>query len=147
MLHGINPNVTHDLLSVLARMGHGDEIVIADTNFPAASTASYCQWPEIIAYPGFNAVQVAELITDLMPLDGFHDYAALRMQIDNAPDEMNGAHKAVFDLLTPRLPEGAKLSSLERQDFYARAKTAFAVVHCVEDHPYGCFILRKGVIF
>lgn len=146
MLHGINPSVTADLLTVLARMGHGDEIVVADANFPAASTAASCQWPEPIAYPGFEAPQMVGLIVDLMPLDAFFGYAALRMEIDDAPQEMGEVHKETFDLLTPRLPDGAKLSSIERQAFYTHARTAFAVVQCSEHRPFGCFILRKGVI-
>ena len=128
-------------------MGHGDEIAIVDANFPAASTAASCQWPDVISYPGLNAVGVIDLITELMPLDGFSDYAALRMQIDTAPDELGEVHTEVAALLTERLPEGGVLSSIKRQDFYIQAKTAFAVVQCNEHRAFGCFILRKGVIF
>ena len=57
------------------------------------------------------------------------------------------AHKAVFDVLARNMPAGAALGSLERQDFYKHARHCFAVVQCSEDRPFGCFILRKGVIF
>ncbi|MHA3914089.1 RbsD/FucU family protein [Halovulum sp. GXIMD14793] len=147
MLNGIDPLTTPDLLAALARMGHGDEVVIADANYPAARSAHGCQICGVITYPGHDAAMVANLITKLMPLDGFHDYAALRMQIDDAPDKMSDVHTAVWDVLTPRLPEGAKLSSIERHAFYRHAATCFAVVHCSEARPFGCFILRKGVIF
>ena len=146
MLHGIDPNVTPDLLIALAQMGHGDEIVIVDANFPAASTARSCIWQDVICYPGFNAPKVSRLIVNLMPLDGFYDYAALRMEIDDAPDQLGDVHKDVFECLTPHLPEGAKLSSISRQNFYTKSKTAFAVLQCSETRPFGCFILRKGVI-
>ncbi|MEM6986324.1 MAG: RbsD/FucU domain-containing protein [Pseudomonadota bacterium] len=147
MLIGIDPNVTPELLYCLAKMGHGDEIVIADANYPSVTTADSCVIPEVMHYPGNAVDEVVRVVASLMPLDGFHDYAALRMEVDGAPDEMNEAHQAVWELLTPRLPEGAVLSSIERQDFYAKAGRAFAVVQCADLRAYSCFILRKGVIF
>ncbi len=69
------------------------------------------------------------------------------MEIDGAADELGEVHAQVFDVLTPRLPQGVRLGSLERLAFYARGKTTFAVVQCGETRPFGCFILRKGVIF
>jgi len=139
MLLGIDPRVPPRLLDCLMRMGHGDEIVIADANFPAASVALSAP----IEMTGFNAVEVAEMICALMPLDGFSEAAAYRMEIDGAPEEMGEVHKAVAVVL----PEGALLSSLERPAFYPRAAKAFAVVQSAEPRPFGCFILRKGVIF
>lgn len=147
MLIGVHADVTPPLLTALARMRHGDEIVVADANFPSASTARHCVIPDVIYYPGFDAPRVIELITGLMPLDGFHDYSALHMEVDGAGSAPADVHKAAFDIMTPRLPEGGSLSSIERQDFYVQAKTAFAVVHTSESRPFGCFILRKGVIF
>jgi L-fucose mutarotase len=147
MLHGIDPRTTPELLYCLARMGHGDEIVIADSNFPAASTARTTVQGHVLQYPGHTAGEVADVITKLMPLDGFIDYAALRMQVDDAPDEMNGAHKEVWEVLTPHLPEGGVLSSIARPEFYVQAARAFAVVQCSEARAYGCFILRQGVVF
>lgn len=147
MLNGIDRRTTSGLISALAAMGHGDEIVVVDENYPAVKTAQTCTLSRVIDYPGFDAATVCDLITKLMPLDGFHDYAALRMEVDDAPDEMTQAHEDVWQVLTPRLPETAKLSSIERQAFYVHAAKAFAVVHCGETRPFGCFILRKGVIF
>ena len=147
MLNGINPNMTPDLLDCLMRMGHGDEIVVADANFPAASTAAHTHWGEVIQMPAMDAPAVIQLITGIMPLDAFSDACAYRMQIDNAPDEMGTVHEAAFTILTTAKPDDAKLGSIERQDFYARAQGAFAVVASVDARPFGCFILRKGVIF
>ena len=147
MLIGIDSRTTPELLSALARMGHGDEIVIADRNYPATFSASGCTIPDVIQYPGHTATEVADLITKLMPLDNFHSHSVLRMEIDSEPDTMSDVHAEVWALLTPRLPEGGILSSIERQDFYKHARQCFAVVQCSEDRPYGCFILRKGVIF
>lgn len=147
MLIGIDGRMTPPLLYCLARMGHGDEIVIADANFPAASTAAACTLPEVIELPGLDAPAAADLITGIMPLDGFTDHSALRMQIDGAPEEEGAVHRDVWQVLRPRLPEGGALGRIERQDFYRHARTAFAVVHTSEPRPYGCFILRKGVVF
>jgi L-fucose mutarotase len=147
MLHGIDPRTTPELLFCLSQMGHGDEIVVVDANYPSVSTAATCTIPNVIRYPDHTSPTVVDIITKLMPLDPFIDYAVLRMQVDGAPDDLSEVHQEVWDVLTPRLPEGAVLSSIERQDFYQHAARAFAVVQCSEARPFGCFILRKGVIF
>ncbi|WP_158969908.1 RbsD/FucU family protein [Chachezhania sediminis] len=147
MLNGIDRRISPALLHCLARMGHGDEIVIADANFPASSIARHCQVTEALPLTGLDAVEAIDVITTLMPLDGFTDYAALRMEIDGAADTVGEVHQAAWDVLEPRLPEGGGLSSLERLAFYEHARQAFAVVLTAEARPYGCFILRKGVVF
>lgn len=147
MLIGIDRRITPDLLHCLALMGHGDEIVIADANYPAQSTARHCAMPTAINLPGLYATEAAELITQLMPLDGFSDYSALRMEIDGQPDLMGEVHEEVWAALKSRLPDNGKLASIERQEFYSHARRAFAVVHTAESRPFGCFILRKGVVF
>lgn len=147
MLKIIDPRITPALMDCLIRLGHGDEIVIADRNFPAASTAATCVMPDVIRLPGFTAVGVVDLITTLLPIDNFHDYGALRMEIDGAPDRIDPVHVEVFASIEKVAPPGAHLRSLERQAFYAHAKRCFAVVACSEDRPFGCFILRTGVVF
>ncbi len=147
MLNGIDPRFTPELLYCLARMGHGDELVIADANFPCDATAAHTFFDQTIRLTAQNAPQAIELVTQLLPLDPYFDHAALRMEIDGAPEDMGEVHTEAWELLTPRLPDGAKLGHIERQDFYARARHAFAVVQTAESRPFGCFILRKGVIF
>lgn len=147
MLKTIDPRITPELMDCLIRLGHGDEIVIADRNYPAASTAAHCVRKEVIRLPGFNATETVRLITGLMPIDNFHEYGALRMEVDGAPDRVEDVHAEVFKLLRGVAPEDAALGSIERQAFYAHAKGAFAVVACSEDRPFGCFILRMGVVF
>lgn len=147
MLKGIDPRVPPALLDCLMRMGHGDEIVIADANFPSESIAASTLWGEAIQMTGFDATVVATLISGLMPLDAFSEAAAYRMEIDGAPTELGKVHQDVFAVLDAAKPEKAVLMSLERQDFYVRASEAFAVVRSTEAQPFGCFILCKGVIF
>jgi L-fucose mutarotase len=147
MLFNIDSNFSPELLYCLAQMGHGDELVIADRNFPATSTALQTCFQKVIPMPGFSALSAIETITSLLPLDGFVDHAAVRMEIDGAPEEMNETHTAVFSFLKTIIPEGAGLGHIPRPEFYERARRAYAVVRTSEDTPYGCYILRKGVIF
>ena len=147
MLFNIDLNCSPELLYCLAQMGHGDELVIADRNFPATSTALQTCFQKVIPMPGFSALSAIETITSLLPLDGFVDHAAVRMEIDGAPEEMNETHTAVFSFLKTIIPEGAGLGHIPRPEFYERARRAYAVVRTSEDTPYGCYILRKGVIF
>ncbi len=147
MLKGIDHRVTPELMDCLIRLGHGDELVIADRNYPSAATAAHCVMPDVITMPGMSAAEVVSLITQLMPIDSFADYGALRMEVDNAPDQVEPVHAEVFDVLSRVAPDGAALKSIERQAFYAHARKAFAVVSCSEGRPFGCFILRTGVVF
>ncbi len=147
MLIGIDGRLSPDLLYCLAQTGHGDEIVLADRNFPSTTMATRCICSAPISMVGFNAPTVASLIASVMPLDYFTEYSALRMQIDGEPDKLADVHADVWDALEPVLPEGGTLSSIERQDFYTQAQNAFAIVQTGEQRPFGCFILRKGVVF
>ena len=147
MLLGIDARMTPDLLFCLARMGHGDEIALVDSNYPAASTAAHCVVPIPIQLGGLDAAEAADLITSVMPLDPFVPHCALRMEVDGQPDEVTEAHRAVWALIEERMPEGAGTGSIERQAYYAHARTCFAVVQCSEARAFGCFILRKGVVF
>ena len=147
MLFNIDSKCSPELLYCLAQMGHGDELVIADRNFPATSTALQTCFQKVIPMPGFSALAAIKTITSLLPLDGFVDHAAVRMEIDGAPEEMNETHTAVFSFLKTIIPKGAGLGHISRLEFYERARHAYAVVRTSEDIPYGCYILRKGVIF
>lgn len=147
MLLGVDARMTPDLLACLARMGHGDEIALVDANYPAASTATACVIRDPIQLTGLDAAEAADLITSVMPLDPFVPTCALRMEVDGQPGEVADVHRAVWDVIEARMPEGAATGSIERQDFYGHARTCFAVVQCSEARAFGCFILRKGVVF
>jgi L-fucose mutarotase len=147
MLKTIDPRITPDLMDCLMRMGHGDEIVIVDANYPAESTAVHTVHGAVVRLPAIDAPEAIRLITGLMPLDGFTDYCALRMEIDNSPDELGDVHREALAIIDSEKPEGAAIKGIERQDFYQHARTAYAVVATTEARPFGCFVLRKGVIF
>ena len=147
MLIGIDKRFTAELLYCLASLGHGDEIVVVDANFPAHSTAEETDFGRVIELPGMSATEAIGLITKLMPLDDFVPECALRMQEDGKPDVLTNVHEEVFALIETVKSEKAGLGSIERQDFYKRAKNAYAVIRTGEQRPYGCFILRMGVVF
>ncbi len=147
MLIGIDARMTADLLWALARMGHGDEIVIADANFPAESTARHCDISRPIVLAGLDAVQAIELVTGLLPIDAFGDFGALRMEIDDAPQQMGEVHTPARVEIGRGRRADACLGRRPPPQFYPRARRAFAVVQTGEARPYGCFILRKGVVF
>jgi L-fucose mutarotase len=133
MLWGIDPLLTADLLYALRRMGHGDEIVITDTNFPAASTALSTAIGEPIPLAGVNAARAVEAILSVMPLDTFVPDPACRMEIVGDPDAMPPVQREVQQ-------------AVDRFAFYERAKNAFAIVPTGERRFYGCFIFKKGVV-
>lgn len=142
MLKGIDPIITPDLLQVLARMGHGDEIVITDANFPSASVASQTVTGREL-YLNCSAVRALDAILTLLPLDEHEPDPVLTMQVGGNP-------QAIPDPVSEAMPllalAGVKPLGLERFSFYTRAKTAFAIVRTADFRLYGNFILRKGVI-
>ncbi|GKY86135.1 RbsD/FucU family protein [Sinisalibacter aestuarii] len=147
MLKGIDARMPADLLDVLMRMGHGDEIAVVDANYPSHATAAETVSGQVVELPGFSAPEAISLITALMPLDPFVPEGALWMQHDGEGDKPDEVHREAIAILTAEMPEGGAVGSIERQAFYARARQGFAVVRCTEARPFGCFILRKGVIF
>ena len=141
MLIGLNPLLGPELLEVLAAMGHGDEIAIADANFPATSNAQ-----RLVRIDGADTSQVLEAILSVMPLDSFVESPASVMQVVGDPEQITDTNRD-FQGIVDRLsgfPE--TLGRIERQAFYDRAKTCYAIVATTERRLYGNIILTKGVI-
>jgi len=141
MLIGLDPLLSPELLMILRAMGHGDEIVIADANYPAVSTAK-----RLVRLDGADATVALTAILSVLPLDSFVDYPVHCMQVVGDPDAIPPAvreFQTVVDRLG-RFPN--KIGMLERFAFYERAATAFAVVATAERRLYGNLILKKGVI-
>jgi L-fucose mutarotase len=121
-------------------MGHGDEIVIADANYPASSAGR-----PLIRLDGVDAPRIARAILSVMPLDDFVPDCAWHMQVVGDPE----AQMPIFADFAEALKnegDGARLSSLERFAFYEKAKQAFAIVVSGETRLYGNLILKKGVV-
>lgn len=145
MLKNIDELLSPDLLYVLQSMGHGDEIVLCDTNFPADSVALETSYGKVVRLDGANAPRVVKAILSLMPLDNFVEAAAFRMEVVGKPKEIPEVQKEVQKEIDA-FEKGFKMQPIERMAFYERAKKAYAVVASGERRFYGCFIFKKGVI-
>lgn len=146
MLKGIDQRLSAEIVHVLMLMGHGDDLVICDVNHPAATIARATTHGKLIDMAGCNLLTAAEAILSLMPLDTFVPAPVARMQVVGAPERILPLFEAME--ATCARAEGRKvaLQPLERFDFYAAAKRAFAIIRTSDSGPYGCFILKKGVV-
>lgn len=147
MLKGLSPLLTPDLLRIIAAMGHGDELVVADRNFPAASVAAHTVTGQLVELPMAQTGPVMEAILSLFPLDTFVDAPIRHMQVVGEPDTVLEVHQEVAGLAAVAEGRPVTLGSIERFAFYDAARETYAVVQTGEARPYGCFILKKGVIF
>jgi L-fucose mutarotase len=146
MLRGIDPVISAEILHVLMLMGHGDDLVICDVNHPAMTIAAKTTYGRLIDCPGCGLPRLAEAILSLMPLDTFVDEPVMRMTMVHDPDgsvPVFGAMQAVIDRAEGK---PIRMGALERFAFYEAAKRSFAIIRTSDPGPYGCFILRKGVI-
>jgi L-fucose mutarotase len=141
MLKGLDPLLSPDLLHSLRAMGHGDEIVVADANFPSASIAR-----RLVRLDGVSAVAAADAILSVMPLDDFAPDAAWRMEVVGDPDAEQPIFAEFRRVIAAREGERFRLTALERFAFYERARAAFAIVATGEGRLYGNLILKKGVV-
>lgn len=146
MLKGINPLLNADLLYALRAMGHGDDLIIADTNFPSDSVARQTRLGRLLRIDNTSAATAVEAILSVMPLDTFVDDSAARMEIVGAPDEVPPVQEEVQRAIDAAEGRPWPMVSIERFAFYERAKQAYCVVQTGERRFYGCFALRKGVI-
>lgn len=141
MLRDIDPILSPDLLYALRAMGHGDELVIADANFPATSTGPTC-----IRADGSTASEVLRAVLSVMPLDVYVPDPALTMQVVDDADAVPDAVADFQRIINETADSPAEINTLERFAFYDRAATAFAVIQTGERRLYGNIILKKGVI-
>jgi len=141
MLKGIHPLLHADLLHALASMGHGDELVIADANFPWASIGR-----RVVHLAGASAADALDAILTLFPLDDFVDQPALTMQVVGDPDAVPEPVRDFAEVFTKHGLADTEMGRLDREAFYARARSAFAIVRTGELRPYGNILLVKGVI-
>jgi len=145
MLKGINPLLNADVLQALRAMGHGDDLIIADTNFPADSVARHTALGRLLRIDA-PAPDVVRAVLSLYPLDTFVDDAAARMEIVGSPDILPPVQQEVQRELDAAEGRSMPLMPIERFAFYERAKKAYCVIQTGERRFYGCFAFRKGVI-
>ena len=145
MLKGIDPLLNADVLHALRAMGHGDDLIIADTNFPADSTARQTRLGKLLRIDA-TAAEVAAAVLSVYPLDTFVDDAAARMEIVGKPNEIPPVQKEVQKAINAAEGKPWPMISIERYAFYERAKQAYCIIQTGERRFYGCFAFRKGVV-
>jgi len=145
MLKGINPLLNADVLQALRAMGHGDDLIIADTNFPSDSVARQTALGRLLRIDA-SAAEVVKAVLSLYPLDTFVDDSAARMEIVGKPDEIPPVQKEVQKEIDKAEGKSWPMVAVERYAFYERAKQAYCVIQTGERRFYGCFAFRKGVI-
>lgn len=138
MLKSIDPLLTGELLTILRDMGHGDEIVLTDANFPAASTAQ-----RLVRLPGIAADRAAEAILSVLPLDDFVAAPAAAMA---SPDGRPEIYDDFDRVLAAAHGGPVAMEEIDRFAFYDRTTAAYAVVATGERRLYANLILKKGVI-
>lgn len=143
MLKGIPSVISPELLKVLDEMGHGDELVIGDCNYPAVSTCKQC-----IRADGISLECLLKAILELLPLDHGEEHPAVTMMAPAKSDNYRGDPEiwnAIRNATTSSDRE-AYIVSIERFKFYEKAMQTFVSVSSGEKKPYGCVILRKGIV-
>ena len=146
MLKSIDPALNADVLYALRAMGHGDDVIICDTNFPADSVARQTVLGKLLRIDNVTAARAARAVLSVMPLDSFVEHPALRMEIVGKPKEVPPVQAEVQTEIDKAEGKSWPLKSIERFAFYDKAKKAYAVIQTGERRFYGCFILTKGVI-
>jgi L-fucose mutarotase len=146
MLKGIDQRLSAEIVHVLMLMGHGDDLVICDVNHPATTIAAATTYGKLIDMAGCDIPTAAAAILSLMPLDTFVPAPVARMQVVGNPDgivPIFARMQAVVDRAEGR---AVTIAPLERFAFYEAAKKSFAIIRTADSGPYGCFILKKGVV-
>jgi L-fucose mutarotase len=147
----IDPALNPDLLYALRAMGHGDDLVICDTNFPADAIARQTAYGRLLRMDNVTAARAVRAVLSVMPLDTFVETPAERMEVVGRADEVPPVQQEVqaeVDLAVRREfgRDTWPMGSIERFAFYERAKRAYAILATGERRFYGNVILRKGVI-
>ena len=139
MLKGIDPILSPELLKILSEMGHGDEIVIADGGFPAASLARH-----LVRADGVGCVAMLEAVLSVLPLDQYDDHNFILMNVTGGdqPPTIWDEYAQVLEKYEPQ----AHIEHIDRFDYYDRAKQAYAVIATSEGAPYGNILLKKGCV-
>lgn len=140
MLKKIPKILSPELVKTLMEMGHGDEIVIADANFPCHSVSD-----NVIRADGVSGCDMLRSILELFPLDTYVEYPACYMKVvdgDNFTPRIWSDYERIFEFSD----ENYKIEYLERFDFYERAKKSYAVIATGETEQYANIILKKGVV-
>ena len=146
MLKGIDNRLNADVLRVLRAMGHGDVLIVADTNFPSDSVARATVTGELLRMENLTSAQAVNAILSVLPLDTFVDDFAGRMEVVGNPTELPPVQQEVQAEIDRAEGRPRPMIGIERFAFYDMARNSYAVIQTGERRFYGCFMFRKGVI-
>ena len=141
MLKGIPTNLSPELFKILMEMGHGDEIVLADGNFPASSNAK-----RLVRADGHDIPSLLESIMKFFPLDTFVEAPVKFMETVDPNEPEPPIWKVYQNLLTEATGTKVEIEYVDRFEFYNQAREAYAILATSESALYGNVILKKGVI-
>ncbi|SAK90805.1 transport protein RbsD/FucU [Caballeronia fortuita] len=145
MLKNIDPLLNADILHALCAMGHGDEVVICDANFPADSVARQTVLGRVLRLDGVSSPRAVRAVLSVMPLDTFVDHPAERMEVVGDASALPAVQREAQQEVDAAEGRALPFASIERFEFYTRAKAAYCVIATGETRGYGCFIFKKGV--
>jgi L-fucose mutarotase len=140
MLRGISPLISPELLVALYKMGHGDEIVIADAHFPGHSVHQ-----NVIRADGLMIADLLQAILPLFVLDTYVDDPVVMMEPVKGDSVDPGVEMLYLEKIQLTHPDLKRIEKTDRFAFYDRAKSSFAVVMTGDTRKYGNIILKKGV--
>ncbi|WP_016777225.1 L-fucose mutarotase [Anaerophaga thermohalophila] len=140
MLKGISPLISPELLKVLASMGHGDEIVLADAHFPGHSMND-----NVLRADGLRIPELLEAIMPLFELDTYVSSPVVMMAPVKGDSLNPDVERSYLEKIKKEAPEVTSVQRIDRFAFYERTKSAFAVVMTGETAKYGNVLLKKGV--
>lgn len=148
LLKGLDPILTADLLYVLRAMGHGDKLCVCDCNFPAHEVATHTTSRKHVQLVGVDLPRALGAICSVLPIDFFVDAPARHMapQTGVTMPTLGAEVVSQAQAAIQQRCAGVQLQPVERFEFYAEARTCFAVVQTMERRPYGNVVLTKGVV-
>ncbi|MBM3612406.1 MAG: ribose ABC transporter [Alphaproteobacteria bacterium] len=146
MLKGIDNRLNADVLHALRAMGHGDVLIVSDTNFPSDSVARATVLGSLLRMENLTSAEAMRAILSVLPLDTFVDDFAGRMEVVGAPHDIPPVQAEVQAEIDRAEGRPRPMVGIERFAFYDIARRAYAVIQTGERRFYGCFMLRKGVI-
>lgn len=141
MLQGISPLLSPELIAVLYRMGHGDELVLADAHFPGETYGK-----SVLRADGHKIADLLDAILPLIPLDSYTEAPVIMMAAVEGDTLDPSVGQSYRDAIENHTKEPVKIQRIERFKFYERTRMAFAVVMTGETAKYGNVIIKKGVI-
>lgn len=146
MLKGIDNRLNAEVLATLRAMGHGDVLIVADTNFPSDSVARATVTGQLLRMENLTAAEAVQAILSVLPLDTFVDDFAGRMEIVGDPATIPPVQAEVQAEIDRTEGRSRPMIGIERFAFYDMARRSYAVIQTGERRFYGCFMFRKGVI-